>query len=41
MVYDVVFNTNSPNLVFWVSIVVDITEISAIVAAAGVMIGVV
>ena len=40
-VHDVVFNTDSPNLVFWVSIVVDITEISAMVAAAGVMIGVV
>ena len=31
----------SRNLVFWVSIVVDITEISAIVAAAGVLVGVV
>jgi len=30
-----------PNPVFWVSIVVDITEISAIAAAAGVLIGVV
>jgi len=39
--HDVVFNTNSPDLVFWVSIVVGITEISAIVAAAGVLVGVV
>jgi hypothetical protein len=40
-VHDVVFNTDSRNLVFWVSVVVDITEISAMVAAAGVLVGVV
>jgi hypothetical protein len=39
MVYDVVFNTDSPNLVFWVSIVVDILllqTVSIAIASAGV-----
>jgi hypothetical protein len=36
MLNDVVFNTNSPNLVFWVSIVVDIQTISIAIASAGV-----
>jgi hypothetical protein len=36
MVYDVVFNTNSPNLVFWVSRMVDIQTVSIAIASAGV-----
>ena len=39
MVDDVIFNTNSPNLVFWVSIVVDILllqTVSIAIASAGV-----
>jgi hypothetical protein len=39
MIHDAVFNTNSPNLVFWVSIVVDIQTVSIAVASAGVFIG--
>jgi hypothetical protein len=41
MVHDVVFNTNSPNLVFWASIVVDIQTLSVIVASASVVAGIV
>jgi len=36
MIHDAVFNTNSPNLVFWVSIVVDIQTVSIAIASAGV-----
>ena len=35
---DVVFNTNSPNTVFWVSRMVDIQTVSIAVASAGVLI---
>jgi hypothetical protein len=41
MVHDVVFNTNSPNFVFWASIVVDIQTLSVIVASASVVAGIV
>jgi hypothetical protein len=40
MIYDVVFNTNSPNLVFWVSIVVDILllqTVSIAIASTGIL----
>jgi len=41
MVYDAVFNTDSPNLVFWVSIVVDIQTVSIMLASASVIAGVI
>jgi hypothetical protein len=41
MVYDVVFNTNSLNLVFWVSIVVDIQTVSIAIASVSVVAGVI
>jgi hypothetical protein len=41
MVHGVVFNTYSPNLVFWVSIVVDIQTVSIAIASASVIAGVV
>jgi len=36
VIHDVVFNTDSPDLVFWVSIVVDIQTVSIAIASAGV-----
>ncbi len=42
--HDVVFNTNSPNLVFWVSIVVDILLLQTVslgVASATIVIGII
>ncbi len=39
--HDVVFNTDPPNLVFWVSVVVDIQTVSIVIASASVVAGVI
>jgi hypothetical protein len=39
--HDVVFDTNSPNLVLWVLIVVDIQTASIVIASASVVAGVI
>jgi hypothetical protein len=40
IVHDVVFNTNLPNLVFWVSSMVDIQTVSIAIASASVVAGI-